>query len=214
MSNNNNNSVIEALVESYEKTPQVETIVKSIVKGEKRMIVGGLAASSAAVVISALMKQTERVMMVIMNDADEAGYMYNDMAKMMGEERVMYFPSSYRRAAKYGQKDAANEIMRTEVLTGLSLQKPVVIVSYPEAVAEKVVAQRRLNEKRVSMKVGMTIDITEMATKLKELGLTEVDYVYEPGQFARRGSLLDIYSYGSELPMRIDFFGDDIDSIR
>ena len=99
MSNNNNNSVIEALVESYEKTPQVETIVKSIVKGEKRMIVGGLAASSAAVVISALMKQTERVMMVIMNDADEAGYMYNDMAKMMGEERVMYFPSSYRRAA-------------------------------------------------------------------------------------------------------------------
>ena len=214
MSNNNNNSVIEALVESYEKTPQVETIVKSIVKGEKRMIVGGLAASSAAVVISALMKQTERVMMVIMNDADEAGYMYNDMAKMMGEERVMYFPSSYRRAAKYGQKDAANEIMRTEVLTGLSLQRPMVIVSYPEAVAEKVVAQRRLNEKRVSMKVGMTIDITEMATKLKELGLTEVDYVYEPGQFARRGSLLDIYSYGSELPVRIDFCGDDIDSIR
>ena len=110
MSNNNNNSVIEALVESYEKTPQVGTIVKSIVKGEKRMIVGGLAASSAAVVISALMKQTERVMMVIMNDADEAGYMYNDMAKMMGEERVMYFPSSYRQIRTEGcrQRDNAH----------------------------------------------------------------------------------------------------------
>ena len=180
----------------------------------------GLVASSAALFFSEVVKTgTTQVFLFILNDEEEAGYFYHDLSR--GEERgaknkgreVLYFPSSYRRAVKYGQHDAANEILRTEVLAkmaggGLS------IVTYPEAIAELVVSKKQLDERMLTLKVNQTIELTTIAKRLRSFGFQETDYVYEPGQFAIRGSILDIYSFSHELPYRIDFFGDDIDTIR
>lgn len=126
----------------------------------------------------------------------------------------MFFPSSYRRAIKYGQKDAANEILRTEVLGAFERNEPVTVVTYPDALAEKVVSQKVLSDKTIALKVGQHIATGKIMEELAGHGFEHVDYVYEPGQFALRGSILDVYSFASEYPYRVDFFGDEIDSIR
>lgn len=155
----------------------------------------------------------------MLNDMDEAGYFYHDMVQMLGEENVLFFPSSYRRAIKYNQKDAANAILRTEVLSRLSavagdVGQSLFVVSYPEALAEKVVSKNELSDNMLRVSVGAVVDVTMLEKRLFELGFRRTDYVYEPGQFAIRGSIVDIYSYSSENPFRIDFFGDEVDSIR
>ena len=156
-------------------------------------------------------------LLVVMNDLDDAGYVYHDLTQMMGEEQVLFFPSSYKRAIKYNQKDAGNEILRTEVLTKLSTlnsQLSTVIVTYPDALAERVVSKKELNENTLVVKVGEEFDISELEKRIFELGFERTDYVYEPGQFAIRGSIVDVYSFSSDMPYRIDFFGDEVDSIR
>ena len=187
----------------------------------KRIFVGGLCASSAPLYFSALAlgRKKQPPFLFVLNDMDEAGYFYHDMVQMLGEENVLFFPSSYRRAIKYNQKDAANAILRTEVLSRLSScadgnAQPLYIVSYPEALAEKVVSKNELSDNMVRVAVGAVVDVTELEKRLFELGFRRTDYVYEPGQFAIRGSIVDIYSYSSENPFRIDFFGDEVDSIR
>lgn len=137
---------------------------------------------------------------------------------------MLFFPSSYRRAVKYGQRDAANEILRTETLSRLSAahtdrkgkDKPgfLYVVTCPEALSELVVSKRNLDERTISIGVGDIVNLTDLGRKMRSLGFEEVDYVYEPGQFAMRGSIVDVYSYSSELPFRIDFFGDEVDTIR
>ena len=156
-------------------------------------------------------------LLVVMNDLDDAGYVYHDLTQMMGEEQVLFFPSSYKRAIKYNQKDAGNEILRTEVLTKLSTlnsQLSTVIVTYPDAMAERVVSKKELNENTLAVKVGDEFDISDLEKRIFELGFERTDYVYEPGQFAIRGSIVDVYSFSSDMPYRIDFFGDEVDSIR
>ena len=162
------------------------------------------------VCISAIRK----TVLFVLDDADEAGYFYHDLTQMMGQENVFFFPSSYRRAIKYGQKDAANEILRTEVLARLSQNRNLFIVSYPDALAELVVTKKKLDERILKLSVSQEIALSNIVHTLRDFGFEETDYVYEPGQFAVRGSILDVYSYSCEFPFRIDFFGDEIDSIR
>ena len=177
----------------------------------------GLVASAAPVVFASVAGSGVPPCLFIMNDADEAGYFYHDLTRMLGNDRVLFFPSSYRRQVKYGQRDAANVILRTEVLGRLSshaVGQQLYIVTHPEALGELVVSRGRLDERITKLAVGQTSDIAVLARELREQGFAETDYVYEPGQFAVRGSIFDVYSYSSEYPFRIDFFGDEIDSIR
>ena len=153
-------------------------------------------------------------LLVVMNDLDDAGYVYHDLTQMMGEERVLFFPSSYKRAIKYNQKDAGNEILRTEVLTKVAETQDLIVVTYPDAMAERVVSKKELDENTLAVKVGEEFDISELEKRIFELGFERTDYVYEPGQFAIRGSIVDVYSFSSDMPYRIDFFGDEVDSIR
>ena len=166
-------------------------------------------------------------MLFVLQDAEEAGYFYHDLTQMMGTDNVLFFPSSYRRAVKYAQRDAASEILRTEVLSRINtsptdkshstLHTPhssTYIVTYPEALAELVVSKQALDDRTLRLEKNQTIDVADICKTLLEFGFREVDYVYEPGQFAQRGSILDVYSFSCEYPYRIDFFGDDIDSIR
>ena len=203
----------------YAATGQCAALSASLSDGRSRSLyLRGLHASAAPVVFSALAERSPLTAVFILQDADEAGYFYHDLMQLMGQERVLFYPSTYRRAVKYGQRDAANEILRTEVLSRLSSRTAgdgaLYIVTSPEAVSELVVSRTRLDERTLSLHVGQTVDLVEVVKTLRGYGFQEQDYVYEPGQFALRGSILDVYSFSSELPFRIDFFGDEIDTVR
>lgn len=174
----------------------------------------GMHASCASLFASGIFDKVPGIYVFILNDVEEAGYFYHDLVQVNGDEQILFFPSSYRRAIKYGQKDAANEILRTEVLSRLGKQESLVVVTYPDALAEKVVSCQYLSDRTLKLDVGQHIETDKITALLVEYGFEHVDYVYEPGQFATRGSILDVYSFASELPYRIDFFGDEIDSIR
>ena len=207
---------IQELVKLYAKLPQVSALAQALGKSSVRTIfLEGLLGSSAPMVFGSLAPKCKSPLLFILQDAEEAGYFYHDLMQLMGEGDVLFFPSSYRRAIKYAQRDAASEILRTEVLSRLSsLSSSLYVVTYPEAVAELVVSQQSLDARTLTLEQGQTVDVTEVEKSLREFGFREVDYVYEPGQFALRGSILDVYSYSCEYPYRVDFFGDDIDSIR
>ena len=183
-------------------------------KDVKTVFLAGLHASAAPLFFSAHLKEAKQTTVFILNDLEEAGYFYHDLTQICGEEQVLFFPSSYRRAIKYGQKDAANEILRTEVLSRLQKDEPLCIVTYPDAIAEKVVSHRELTARTLRLEVGGHAEVDTIMEILTDFGFERVDYVYEPGQYALRGSIVDVFSFSSEYPYRIDFFGDEVDSIR
>ena len=212
---------IQDLEKLYAQLPQVSALAKELGKKSVRNIfLDGLLGSSAPMLFSSLVEKCPSRMLFILQDAEEAGYFYHDLTQLMGTRDVLFFPSSYRRAVKYAQRDAASEILRTEVLTAIAntnlspLTSHLYIVTYPEALAEKVVSKKSLDTRTLVLEKDQTINISDIEKTLREFGFKEVDYVYEPGQFALRGSILDVYSFSCEYPYRIDFFGDDIDSIR
>ena len=181
----------------------------------KRLLLSGLEGSSVAMLFAAL-KPQKHPALIVADDFDTAGYIYNDLCQIIGPEAVGIFPSGYKRDIKYGQPDAPSQILRTEVLNALGDKKSPLryVVSYPEALAEKVADAATIADNSVSLKVGGRIILSDLTGRLRELGFRETEYVYEPGQFARRGSIVDVYSYSCELPYRIDFFDDEVDSIR
>ena len=233
----------------YTALPQCGAFLKAISdESVRHVFLGGLLASSAPVFFSAVAERFNSKLktqnstfktltaVFILQDNDEAGYFYHDLTQILGTDNVLFFPSSYRRAVKYGQRDAANEILRTETLSRLaaltsvdtqkastgkgagknadSAAEALYVVTCPEALSELVVSKRRLDERTINIAVGDIIDFADLGRQMREFGFKEVDYVYEPGQFAMRGSIIDVYSYSSELPFRIDFFGDEVDTIR
>lgn len=180
--------------------------------------VGGLIGSSAPLVFASLLKCHDDgggvpTMIFVMSDVDEAGYFYHDLVQMLGDRDVLFFPSSYKRAIKYNQKDAGNGILRTEVLSRVTTDR-LYIVTYPEALVEKVVSKESLDENTIVLCKGGCYDVNVLEKRLLSMGFARRDYVYEPGQFAVRGSIVDVYSYSCENPYRVDFFGDEVDSIR
>ncbi|MBQ6432519.1 MAG: hypothetical protein IJJ94_00975, partial [Bacteroidaceae bacterium] len=255
---------IQELQKLYARHPQVRALRRALANERKRSVVlSGLHGSAAAMAFAALgydesgadakavdsaVPALPNLFLFVLDDQDEAGYFYHDLVQVLGDERVLFFPSSFRRAVKFGQRDAASEILRTEVLSRL---KPLsnsprggedclssseqdakghaalpptggagrgasltFIVTYPEALAERVVTEKQLSERTLEIRVGEQVDSSFVAQTLLEFGFQRTDYVYEPGQFAVRGSLIDVYSFSHELPFRIDFFGDEVDSIR
>ncbi|WP_314807641.1 transcription-repair coupling factor [Segatella oris] len=202
-------------------TPQTGALLKLLQdKQGGNIFLQGQQASATPLLFASVAEKTVQTFLFVLQDTDEAGYFYHDLTQVMGTENVLFFPSSYKRSVKYGQRDSANEILRTEVLAKVSARdvkahEALFIVSYPEALAELVISKKHLDERRLSLKTGQQqIDITDVAHTLRDYGFQEVDYVYEPGQFAVRGSILDVYSFSCEYPYRIDFFGREIDTIR
>ena len=206
---------LQDIAKLYGRSPQANALVDLLKKKSVHsLFLQGLVCSSASMFFGSMKTRLKRSVLFVLDDADEAGYFYHDLTQMLGQESVFFFPSSYRRAVKYGQRDAANEILRTEVLARLSAGNPIFIVSYPDALAELVVSKQHLDEKILKLSVGQQIPQVDVVHQLRDFKLQEVDYVYEPGQFAVRGSIIDVYSYSCEFPFRIDFFGDEIDTIR
>lgn len=212
---------IKDIRQLYAMAPQTGALLKLLQdKQGGNIFLQGQQASATPLLFASVAEKTVQTFLFVLQDADEAGYFYHDLTQVIGTENVLFFPSSYKRSVKYGQRDSANEILRTEVLAKVSARdvkahEALFIVSYPEALAELVVSKKHLDERRLSLKTGQQqIDITDVAHTLRDYGFQEVDYVYEPGQFAVRGSILDVYSFSCEYPYRIDFFGREIDTIR
>lgn len=205
---------IQELSAKFLSARRREALTKAL-DGEANVIsVYNLAGSAPAMMLGSIPKR--KVPTVVVGDSlDDAGYLYQDLSRLLGEEKVLMFPSGYKRDIKYGQVDAPSQILRTEALNQWHTEhSPQYVVTYPEALAEKVATREVIDKHTLHLSKKVPTDITDTIKWLRENGFTEVDYVYEPGQFAARGSIVDIFGYSNELPYRIDFFGDDIDSIR
>lgn len=207
---------ITELQQQYAAHPHTDAVNKLLNDTSvKHLFCGGLCASAASFFSSSLIRKYDVPFVFILGDLEEAGYFYHDLTQILGTERVLFFPSSFRRAIKYGQKDAANEILRTEALSRLEKgDTSVCIVTYPDALSEKVVSRNNLKEKSLKLHKGERVDTSFITDVLHSYGFEYVDYVYEPGQYAVRGSIIDVFSFSSEFPYRIDFFGDEVESIR
>ena len=212
---------IQDIKQLYAKAPGTVALCKLLQENRgSNIFLQGQQASATPLLFAAVATEIKQTFLFVLQDADEAGYFYHDLTQVMGTQNVLFFPSSFKRSVKYGQRDSANEILRTEVLARVSARdkqatESLLIISYPEALSELVVSKQHLDERRLSLKTGQQqIDITDIAHKLREYGFQEVDYVYEPGQYSVRGSILDVYSFSCENPFRIDFFGREIDTIR
>ena len=203
--------------------PGVRALLHCLREGQTPVLLEGLRGSAPALMLGAAAHECPSPYLFVLNDEEEAGYFYHDLRQLLGDECVLFFPSSYRRAVKYGQHDAAQEILRTDVLSRLSRCEstpteehpmPLCVVTFPTALAERVASRKELTDHSLTLHTGEEYDIIALTRRLEEVGFRRRDYVYEPGEYALRGSILDVFSFSSELPFRIDFFGDEVETIR
>ncbi len=200
------------LLSHYIKDARIQTVRDHLSK-QQSIYLKGLVGSSGAVTVSALAADGPHL--IILNDREEAAYFYNDLVQLTTERAVCFLPSSYKRSPEYGQKDAQSVLLRTEALSELHTgQNNLFVVTYPEALVEKVISEESLNQNRLQINKGEQLDISFVTEVLNEYHFQRVDFVFEPGQYSVRGSIIDVYSFSDEDPYRIDFFGDEVDSIR
>ena len=217
---------IDAIAQLMAMHPEVDVISQALSRKRNRhFLLSGLYASAQAIILTALHRQLEsnasaHPMIIVLDDTDAAQYMYSDLKTLIDERKVYYFPCSHRRRQKL---DEALTVQRTEVLTALlgiknkeqrAKTPNQIIVTTPEALAESVPNPQVLEKNKISLIVGEELPITKLTEMLLNLNFKRVDFVYEPGQFAVRGGIVDVYSFAHDIPVRIDFFGDEIDGIR
>lgn len=209
---------IQALASAFTEHKKVKAVYRALATASVRVLhCAGLQASAAPMVFAALWQIEPRVALFVLGDEEEAGYFYNDLVKLLDDKAVAFFPSSYKRAVKFAQRHDANEILRTDVLTRLAAWQSgqgLYIVTYPEALSERVVAMDHLSAQTLHLVQGQMIAPASIELQLLDFGFSRTDYVYAPGEYAIRGSIIDVYSYTNEHPFRLDFFGDELDSIR
>ena len=210
---------LDVLMNSYVNDPRIFAIADKILLSEPQYIhISGLHGSSSQFIFSAVFNHSitsQLNHLIILRDAEEAAYFHNTIENITNALDIFYFPSSFKSKKNYHQLNSSHVMLRTEALTKLSAgANRKVIVTYPEAIFEKVVLSKTLSQNIISFKQGETIKVDELLSRFVDHGFSRSDFVYEPGQFAVRGGILDIYSYGNEKPYRIELFGNEIDSIR
>ena len=206
--------LLSEFIEIYSQHPQIEKLAEWMRGTGQHATVSGLLCSAKALTVAALLQKTGRNICVVLDDEESAGYFYHDLSQLFDKERVAFFSTIYKNAHKRNTADAANEILRADTLNHLQSAEPCIVVTYPDALTEKVVPPSTFDSNRLNLAKGAAIDSETLAETLEQFGYEAVDFVYEPGQFSVRGSIVDIFSYTNELPYRIDFFGDEIESIR
>lgn len=203
------------LQERFAQHPHITSLIDWADSTNLNLKISGLNGSLRAIVAVSLFKQRPFTQLIILNDADEAGYLYNDIKQILNSDEVSYFPSSFKKAIKLTQLDTSNEILRTEVLNRLvSNAQPCLIITYPEAIMQKVVSKEAIKAHTLKIKTGDNLGIDFLVDLLAAYDFERVDFVYEPGQFSVRGSIVDIFSFSYEMPFRCDFFGDEVETIR
>lgn len=200
----------------YLKHPNFNPLAANLAEDKQGNIAAeDLRGSARSLLVAALFNSLKTTHFIILPEKEDAAYFYNDLVSILGEELVFFFPSTYKRSIQYGQTEASNIVLRTEVMNHLgSGKRKCVVVSYPESVMEKVISKKVFRKNTLKIKTGDPLSMEFLVEVLTEYNFSRVDFVYEPGQFSVRGSIIDVFSYSSDKPYRIDFFGDDIESIR
>ena len=207
----------KTLVRSLFRESSAQAALKTQLTEQTRdnCVVSGLVGSALSISIAELFKETALPFLLILNDKEQAAYHLNDLENILGDESVLFYPGSYRRPYQIEQTDNANVLLRSEVLNRInSRKKPALIVTYPEALFEKVVTKKELEKNTLKISVGENLSIDFVNEILFEYNFKRVDFVTEPGEFSVRGGILDVFSFSNDEPYRIEFFGDEIDSIR
>lgn len=204
------------LKEVYRKHPSFVRLEELLSSGTGEPVnIVGLAGSSRAIVMAGVLSDQPTTHVVILPEKEDAAYFYNDLISLLGEENIFFFPSTYKRSVMYEQTEPANIILRAEVLNFLgSGRRKSIIVTYPESIMEKVISKTSLKKNTFSIKKGDKLSIEFLEEVLRECNFRRTDFVYEPGQYSIRGSITDLFSFSSDMPYRIDFFGEEVDSIR
>ncbi|MGB5358106.1 MAG: transcription-repair coupling factor [Eudoraea sp.] len=203
------------LLKIYQGSPQVEKLVTSIAQDEKTLALNGLVGSSISYVIGAAFEKAHSPFLLILNDKEEAAYILNDLEQILNSDDILFYPGSHRRPYQIEETNNANVLLRAEVLNRInSRKKPAIIVSYPDALFEKVVTRKELNKNTLKIKKGETLSLDFLNEVLFEYRFKRVDFVTGPGEFSVRGGIMDVFSFSHDEPYRIEFFGDEIDSIR
>lgn len=204
-----------AIQQLFAQSPNIRKLGNAISKNEATTAIHGLTGSSLSFVLSETFKISDQTFLLIFDDKEEAAYYLNDLEQLMGEEHVLFYPGSYRRPYQIEETDNANVLLRAEVLNRInSRKKPAVIVTYPEALFEKVVTRRELQKNTLKIKTDDNLSLDFLNEVLFEYKFKRVDFVTEPGEFSVRGGIVDVFSFSNDEPYRIEFFGDDVDSIR
>src|SRR5690606_99779 len=199
----------------YSELPKVGQISEAISNKINKISINGLAGSSTSFVVQALFEKSDKPFLLIFQNKEEAAYYLNDLEGLIGEKDVLFFPSSHRRPYQIEDVDNANVLLRAEVLNRInSRKKPCIIVTYPEALFEKVVTRKQLDRNTLKMGVGDSLSIDFINETLFEYNFKRVDFVSEPGEFSVRGGIIDVFSFSNDNPYRIEFFGNEVDSIR
>lgn len=202
------------LLQKYAEDNTVSALAKAL-QSDDKIHVKGLVGSSLSFVLQALFTKTDQPFLIICQEKEEAAYILNDLEELIGEKDVFFYPSSYRRPYQIEETDNANVLLRSEVLNRISARKkPAVIVSYPEAIFEKVVTKKELEKNTLKIAVGDKVSIDFINEVLFEYEFKRVDFITEPGEFSVRGGILDVFSFSNDNPYRIEFFGNEVDSIR
>lgn len=199
----------------FEQSSATRKLVDTIALSQPHTTVSGLVGSSVSIVIAEVFKNTEKPFLIILNDKEEAAYHLNDFENLLGDQNVLFYPGSYRRPYQIEETDNANVLLRSEVLNRInSRKKPAIIVTYPEALFEKVVTRKELEKNTLKIAVNDDLSIDFVNEVLFAYNFKRTDFVTEPGEFSVRGGILDVFSFSNDEPYRIEFFGDDVDSIR
>ena len=199
----------------FKKNNQVDQIANSLQQAEIWIHLKGLVGSSRAAIASAVASQVPGNHVFVLSDKEEAAYFLNDLENLFpNEKHIVFYPASYRSAYHFEETDNANVVLRAEVLEKINNGTNTWIVTYPQALFEKIPTQKKLTENTLKVQKGKTYSLDFMNELLLEYGFERLDFVYEPGQFAIRGGILDVFSFANDLPFRVEFFGDEVDSIR
>lgn len=207
-------SEINKLINKHSLFIDFISLLKNNNKIKTDIYLKGMKGSFKSLFISNVCNTISNTNLIILPDKETAAYFYNDVNSLFPENPFYFFPASYKRSAIYGQEDSENIILRTDVLNKISSGKTISIITYPEAISEKVISKTELKKSTLSISVGNEFSIDFINEVLEEYKFDLVDFVYEPGQYSIRGSIIDIFSFSSDFPYRIDFFGDEIESIR
>ena len=205
----------QSIVDQYQKSENISQIIKAFQQDKTSLQLKDLVGSSLSFVIAETFKKTDRPYLLIFDNKEEAAYYLNDLEQLLGAKNVLFYPSSYRRPYQIEETDNANVLLRSEVLNRInSRKKPAVIITYPTALFEKVVTKKELEKNTLKITVGENLSLDFVNEILFEYKFKRVDFVTEPGDFSVRGGIIDVFSFSNDEPYRIEFFGDEIDSIR
>lgn len=199
----------------YSQFSKTDELKKTILDSQPETFIEGLTGSAVSMVLAENFKETRMPFLFILEDKEEAAYYLNDLESLLGDNRVLFYPASYRRAYQIEETDNANVLLRSEVLNRInSKKKPAIIVTYPDALFEKVITRKELERNTLKITVGDKLSLDFINETLFEYHFKRTDFVTEPGEFAVRGGIVDVFSFSNDEPYRIEFFGDEIDSIR